>query len=123
MERDESAQLDLPDPFACDVQQSTEIFHGHPASFGDIERAGFIELPDFEIREIELDGTRLRRDIEIQVVAARHVGAWAWLTSAFLAQPRSWRPFFWVLPSTGLELTASQAERTDAACSDWALPT
>src|SRR5690606_37821126 len=59
-----------------------------PAAIGDVERARLTEIPHLEVGEVELDGTGSRRDIDVQVVAARHERARARAVHALGARSR-----------------------------------
>src|SRR5512140_3771929 len=85
---DQSAQLELPDPFAREVGDVADLLERVAAVLGDIERAGVRELPRLEVGEVELDRSGARIDVEIEVVLARHPRARPRLALALGARAR-----------------------------------
>src|SRR4051812_44546219 len=88
LQLEQAADLDLPDPLAGQVHDLADLLERDPAALGDVERAGVLELPRLEVREVDLDRPGLGVDVEVQVMLARDPRARPQLLAALGARHR-----------------------------------
>jgi len=62
--------LNLTDAFTGEIQQFANLFERDATSICDIQAARFRQLPDFEVRKIELNRACMRIDVQIQMIFA-----------------------------------------------------
>src|SRR5207245_5567315 len=82
---------ELANALAREVGDVADLLERVTAGFGDVECARVLELPRLEVREVKLDRSGARIDVEIEVVLARHPRARPHLVAAFGARARPTR--------------------------------
>src|SRR6266536_1247899 len=85
---EQPTRLDLADALAGEVHDRPHLLERDAAPVGDVERAGLVELPDLPVREVQLDGARLRVHVQVQVVLAGDEHARPRRVGALRARPR-----------------------------------
>src|SRR5262249_11230652 len=66
----EATGLHLADALAGEVHDLPHLLERDPALLRHVERAGVLQLPDFLVREVELDRPRLWIHVQVEVVLA-----------------------------------------------------
>src|SRR5690606_8733412 len=80
--------LHLTDSLTRQIHDGAHVFQGGAAVIRDVESTRLTEFPHFKIREIQLNSTRPRRNINVEVMLAGDVRTRTRPTFAFCACPR-----------------------------------
>ena len=105
------AGLHLADALPGEIHDGAHLFERDASFFGDVQRAGVLQLPNLLVREVELDGARFGVYVEVEVVFAGDEEAGPRSVDAFGA--RSWAAF--LRCSSGARPLPVPIRRPDAA--------